>query len=96
VALLARLISSNRARTFALRELTTRFYFLHPTQLRSGAGRGGFGCGLLLDRKPFLAGLSNAIYNTLAIAPRSRNSQPLEQFLLDLMSLGQRLNWATG
>jgi hypothetical protein len=47
----------------------------------------------LLDENHFSPGLSNAIYRFAIAANDHRNSQPLEQFLLDLMSLGQRLNW---
>lgn len=50
-------------------------------------------CGLLLDEGHFSAGLSNSVYMLAIDANDGRNSQPLEQFLLDLMSLGQRLNW---
>lgn len=50
-------------------------------------------CGLLLDEGHFSASLSNTIYTLASDANDRRNSQPLEQFLLDLMSLGQRLNW---
>jgi hypothetical protein len=50
-------------------------------------------CGLLLDENHFSAGLSNSIYGLAIEANDRRNSRPLEQFLLDLMSLGQRLNW---
>jgi len=50
-------------------------------------------CGLLLDENHFAPGLSNAIYSLTMEANERGNSQPLEQFLLDLMSLGQRLNW---
>jgi len=50
-------------------------------------------CGLLLDESHFSPSLSNAIYTLAIDANDRRNSQPLEQFLLDLMSLGQRLNW---
>jgi hypothetical protein len=50
-------------------------------------------CGLLLDENHFSAGLSNAIQGMAFEANVRHNSQPLEQFLLDLMSVGQRLNW---
>jgi hypothetical protein len=50
-------------------------------------------CGLLLDENHFSAGLSNSIYAQAIEANDRHNSQPLEQFLLDFMSLGQRLNW---
>src|SRR4051794_25121187 len=50
-------------------------------------------CGLLLDEGHFSVGLSNALYEVIMQANYVHNSQPLEQFLLDLMSLGQRFNW---
>jgi hypothetical protein len=50
-------------------------------------------CGLLLDENHFAAGLSNSVYALAIEANERHNSQLLEQFLLDLMSLGQRLNW---
>lgn len=50
-------------------------------------------CGLLLDESHFSPSLSNAIYHLAIEANYAHNSQPLEQFLLDLMSLGQRFNW---
>jgi hypothetical protein len=47
--------------------------------------------GLLLEERSLTPGLSNAV---LVLAGQARsNSQPLEQVLLDLMSLGQRFNW---
>ncbi|HWX18695.1 MAG TPA: hypothetical protein VN578_02200 [Candidatus Binatia bacterium] len=48
-------------------------------------------CGLLLEEQKMSRGLSDAIFK---LASQSRlNSQPLEQLLMDLMSLGQRFNW---
>jgi hypothetical protein len=50
-------------------------------------------CGLLLDNGSLTASLKNDI-STLAAAANSGNgSEPLEQVLMDLMSLGQRFNW---
>jgi len=65
-------------------------------------------CGLLLEEKKLNPALSNSVYelawsanhgghslpgtSTGASAP-SWNTEPLEQVLLDLMSLGQRFNW---
>ena len=49
-------------------------------------------CGLLLDGKHLSPGLSNTVYALSALANRGK-SEPLEQMLLDLMSLGQRFNW---
>jgi hypothetical protein len=50
-------------------------------------------CGLLLDESHISPALSNAIYHLAIDANYAHNSQPLEQLLLDLMSLAQRLNW---
>ncbi len=50
-------------------------------------------CGLLLEEQRLTAGLSNAVFSATAVALRGENSQPLEQILLDFMSLGQRFNW---
>ena len=50
-------------------------------------------CGLLLERGRLTAGLSNAVLVLAADANGRRDSVPLEQLLLDLMSLGQRFNW---
>ncbi|MEO5802660.1 MAG: hypothetical protein ABIR24_03955 [Verrucomicrobiota bacterium] len=50
-------------------------------------------CGLLLEEQRLTAGLSNAVLTTSSAALRGENSQPLEQLLLDFMSLGQRFNW---
>jgi hypothetical protein len=49
-------------------------------------------CGLLLERGQLAAGLSNAVLVLAADANSGRNSQSLEQLLLDVMSLGQRFN----
>ncbi len=65
-------------------------------------------CGLLLEEKKLNPALSNTVYDLAWAAnhgghPRpgasagpsgpSWNTEPLEQVLLDLMSLGQRFNW---
>lgn len=50
-------------------------------------------CGLLLDEGHLTPGLSNAVFTLTEQASRDGNPQPLEQVLLDLMSLGQRFNW---
>jgi len=50
-------------------------------------------CGLLLERGRLTTGLSNAVLVLAADANSRRDSLPLEQLLLDLMSLGQRFNW---
>jgi hypothetical protein len=63
-------------------------------------------CGLLLEEKKLNPALSNTVYDLAWAAnhdghraPGARpsgasgNTEPLEQVLLDLMSLGQRFNW---
>ncbi len=65
-------------------------------------------CGLLMDEKALTPSLSNKLYAlawaanhgaNLPLSPEARppglswNSEPLEQVLLDLLSLGQRFNW---
>src|SRR6266436_4852398 len=76
------------------RELTNTVLF-YPSHSASGQALDAAVsvCGLLLDENHISAGLSNSIYGLAIEANDRRNSQPLEQFLLDLMSLGQRLNW---
>jgi hypothetical protein len=49
--------------------------------------------GLLLEEGRLSTGLSNAVVALTLQANRDGNSQPLEQVLMDVMSLGQRLNW---
>ncbi len=50
-------------------------------------------CGLLMEGGHLSPGLSNAVFTLSSNANRGANPQPLEQVLLDLMSLGQRFNW---
>jgi hypothetical protein len=50
-------------------------------------------CGLLSEAGHLPVGLSNAVAVRAAEANRAGNPQPLEQMLMDLMSLGQRFNW---
>jgi len=47
----------------------------------------------LLEGGHFTSGLSNSVFVATATANRGGSTQPLEQVLLDLMSLGQRFNW---
>lgn len=49
--------------------------------------------GLLLDSGRLGAGLSNSVMNLARQANTGGHPQPLEQVLLDTMSLGQRFNW---
>ena len=48
---------------------------------------------LLLEQQRFTASLSNDIYSAASQANGGGNTDPLEQILLDFLSLGQRLNW---
>lgn len=50
-------------------------------------------CGLLLDGGHLTAGMSNEICNVATQANRGGSSQPLEQVLMDWLSLGERFNW---
>lgn len=50
-------------------------------------------CGLLADAEYLAPGLSKAVYAMAVEANAGGKTQPLENVLLDLMSLGQRLNW---
>ena len=50
--------------------------------------------GLLLAEDKLTSGLSNAVFTAASAANRGGNSQPLEELLLDLLSLAQRFNWA--
>ena len=50
-------------------------------------------CGLLVVEGRLAPGLSNSVYNLVWDANHGANPQQFEQVLLDLMSLGQRLNW---
>jgi hypothetical protein len=76
------------------RELTNTVVF-PPSQSASGQAFDAALsiCGLLLEEGHLTAGLSNAVFALAAEANRGGNSQPLEQVLMDLMSLGQRFNY---
>jgi hypothetical protein len=50
-------------------------------------------CGLLLEGDHLTPGLSNTVFILAASANHGASPQPLEEVLLDLMSLGQRFNW---
>jgi len=49
--------------------------------------------GLLMAEGRFTLSLSNELFSLARDANRGRNPQRLEQALLDVMSLGKRLNW---
>ncbi|HEU0038610.1 MAG TPA: hypothetical protein VFR76_04995, partial [Verrucomicrobiae bacterium] len=50
-------------------------------------------CGLLTEAAHLSVGLSNAVLVLATDANQAGNPEPLEQVLMDLMSLGQRFNW---
>ncbi len=50
-------------------------------------------CGLLLDGGHLSAGMSADVFASASAANRGGGSGPLEQALLDFMSLGERFNW---
>jgi hypothetical protein len=50
-------------------------------------------CGLLLDGGHLTAGMSNEICNAATQANRGGSPQPMEQVLMDCLSLGERFNW---
>jgi hypothetical protein len=50
-------------------------------------------CGLLLDDGYLAAGLNREISTSAAAANHGGGSEPLEQVLMDFLSLGQRFNW---
>ena len=50
-------------------------------------------CGLLLEGGHMSGGLSDAVFTLAAASNTGADPQRLEQVLLDLMSLGQRMNW---
>jgi hypothetical protein len=50
-------------------------------------------CGLLVEEGRLTTGLGDNIFKLASAANRSGSSQPLEQVLMDLMSLGRQFNW---
>jgi hypothetical protein len=50
-------------------------------------------CGLLLDCGCLTTGLNGNVLDAATQANHGNGTQPLEQVLLDFLSLGQRLNW---
>jgi hypothetical protein len=77
-----------------VRELTNTVVF-PPSQSASGQALDAAltVSGLLAEEGRFSTSLSNAVFALAAQANRGRSSQPLEQVLMDLMSLGQRFSW---
>ena len=50
-------------------------------------------CGLLVEEGRLTTDLGDDIFKLASAANRGGNSQPLEQVLMDFMSLGRRFNW---
>jgi hypothetical protein len=50
-------------------------------------------CGLLLAGNHLAPGLREAVLDRAAFARTRADAQPLEEILMDIMSLGQRLSW---
>ena len=76
------------------RELTGTVLF-PPSQSASGQAFDAAVsiCGLLLAEGRLTTGFGDSINKLSATANRNGNSLPLEQVLMDFMSLGQRFNW---
>jgi len=76
------------------RELTNTTIF-PPSQSASGQAFDAAlcVCGLLLEEGRLTTALSNSIVVLARNANGGGSPQPFEQVLIDLMSLGQRLNW---
>jgi hypothetical protein len=50
-------------------------------------------CGLLLEEGQLTPGLGSAIHALAHAANQGESSQPIEEILMDMLSLGQRMNW---
>jgi hypothetical protein len=50
-------------------------------------------CGLLVEEGRLTTGLGDNIFKLASAANRGGSTQPLEQVLMDFMSLGRRFNW---
>lgn len=76
------------------RALTNTVLF-SPSQSASGQAfdTAVASCGYLIDGGYVTRGLSDNLLKLTAAANRGGNPQPLEQALMDLLSLGQRFNW---
>jgi hypothetical protein len=76
------------------RELTGTTLF-PPSQSASGQAfdMAVTTCGLLVEEGRLTTGLGDNIFKLASAANRGGSSQPLEQVLMDLMSLGRRFNW---
>ncbi len=86
-------------RPFVQALLRTRFLtntvVFPPSQSSSGQAFDAAAsvCGVLADTGHLTSGLSNAVMTVLVQANGGGNTQPFEEVLVDLMSLGQRFNW---
>jgi hypothetical protein len=77
------------------RALTNTVLFSPSSSVSGQAFDAGIGvCGLLLEREQLSRGLSAAVYTLALQANNGVGAQKLEQILLDLLSLGQRFQWA--
>src|SRR5439155_26159766 len=78
----------------ACRALTNTVIF-SPSQSSSGQALDAAisVCGLLLAESEAAKGFSDAVLTAASAANHGGSTQLLEELLLDLMSLGQRLNW---
>jgi hypothetical protein len=74
----------------------TNTVLFSPSQSASGQALDAAICisGLLSEEKHLGLGLSNAMYTAAVAATHGGNPQPIEEVLMDVMSLGQRFNWA--
>lgn len=77
------------------RSLTNTSVF-SPSQSASGQAFDAAvsGCGLLLQERKLTPALSNAVFAAAGQALRGGSTLPLEQLLMDFLSLGRRLNWS--
>ncbi len=95
---MARLQASRRPvvrELLRLRDLTNTVIF-PPSHSASGQALDAAisTTGLLLEADYFSRGLTDRLQDHAALANRGGNPQAIEQLLLDVMSLGQRLNWS--
>lgn len=95
---MARLQASRRPvvrELLRLRDLTNTVIF-PPSHSASGQALDAAisTTGLLLEADYFSRGLTDRLQDQAALANRGGNPQAIEQLLLEVMSLGQRLNWS--
>jgi len=94
LTLLSRSMRSDVQAVMACRTLTNTAIFA-PSDSASGQAFDAAIAitGLLLEEGRLTSGLSGKLASLADDAHQGRDTQPLEQALLDLLSLGQRLNW---